>query len=263
MAGFIDKIATINSAVRTVIALVVVGAMGTAGWIGYTTYNRAELESKAKDEELARREQRIAALEGDLELAKQRVARLETSLRLLKVDHRLAYLDVLDQGTDARGEYTEVAFIEVDGEDRPVDQPKTFRVSGDTVHVAGWVVNFEDRYIENADPERGAPLFLFKSLYGEFQKPADGFPLDKVGTRPGPYNRGGPMSAFEKQIWDKFWEIANDEKKAQSLGIAGNHGSTAFLRVKEGRRYKLELRAGGGLTFTPAGEAPKPVKPAG
>jgi hypothetical protein len=164
MAGLMDKIATINSSVRTALALVVVGAVGTAGWIGYRTYNKADLDLQAKDEELAIRAKRIAALEGDLDSAKRQVARLETSLRLLKVDHRLAYVDVLEQSEDSRGPFTEVAFTEIDAEGRPIDKSKLFRVTGNIVHVAGLVVNFEDQNIENADTERGAPLVMINRL---------------------------------------------------------------------------------------------------
>ncbi|HTN75493.1 MAG TPA: hypothetical protein VL096_09610 [Pirellulaceae bacterium] len=264
MAGFMQSLATINSALRTLLAFVVVSLLGAGGWYGYTTYNEAELKLKAQEQEIAHRDQRISALEGDLELAKQRVAKLETSLRLLKIDHRLAYVDVIQQGTDAGGKlFTDVEFQEIDDNNQQVDAPKQFRIVGNVVHVSGWIVKFEDQYVENADPDRGTSLFLFKSLYGDSQKPIDGFPLDKAGTRPGAYNHGQQITDFEKRIWDDFWNIASDEGKSKSLGIRSSHGETVYFPVAKGKRYKISLRADGGLSFKPDGDAPKPIKPAG
>jgi hypothetical protein len=262
MAGFMEKLATLNSAVRTLLALVVVGGIGVGGWYGYQEYHAADLALKEKDEELALREKRIVALQTDLDLANQRLAKLELALRLLKVDHRLAYVDVIDQGMAGGEPFTEVVFQEVDDQNKPLDDPRMFRIKGSEVHVAGWIVNFEDRYIEGGDPERGNPLFLFKRLHGDSQKPIDAHPLDRDGDLPAAYRRGGPPSELEREIWDRFWEISRDEKQTKARGIRAMGGTSVYWPAEKGKRYRLEMRAGGGLTKQEVGPVPPPGQPA-
>jgi hypothetical protein len=60
------------------------------------------------------------------------------------------------------------------------------------------------------------------------------------------------MSDFEKQIWDDFWNIANDPQRAQQLGIRAAHGEAVSVQLRPGKTYRLQLRASGGLTITPA-----------
>lgn len=264
MAGFMQTLATVNSTVRTLLAFVVVSLLGAGGWYGYSTYHKADLELKAKDEELALKEKRISALETDLQVQKQKIQKLETALRLLKVDHRLARITVLDQQTNASGQTTtEVEFVEIDDQGHPIDSPKKFTINGKMVHVSCWLVKFDDSYVETAAIDRSTTLCLFKSLYGDAQKPMDGFSLDKAGTRPGVYNRGGQASDFEQQIWSDFWNIANDESKSKALGIRAAHGQSVIIEARAGKQYKILLRASDGLSIVPDGDAPKPLKPTG
>src|SRR5690606_35677311 len=64
MAGFMKAIETVNSAVRTLVAVVLVGMLGVAGWFGYSTYNANDLAMREKEREILERDQRISALEG-------------------------------------------------------------------------------------------------------------------------------------------------------------------------------------------------------
>ena len=222
-----QTLATINSTARTLLALVAVSLLGAGGWYGYTTYHKAEIDLQAKNEELAIKEQRIAALESDLQVQKEKIEKLDTALRLLKVDHRLARVTVLDQQTDASGQVTtDVEFVEIDEQGHAIDTPKKFHINGKMVHISCWLVKFDDSYVETAAIDRSTTLCLFKSLYGDAQKPMDGFSLDKEGTRPGVYNHGGQASEFEQQIWSDFWNIANDQGKSKALGIRAAHGQS-------------------------------------
>ena len=257
MAGFIDSVATINSALRTLLAFVLVSVLGVGGWYGYRQYNKADIELREKENEIRERDQKISALQGDLDLAKKRAEKLEIAVRLLKVEHRLANIDVLNQMVGADGKtYTDVEFQEIDDKDQPISEPQKFRLPGKSLHVAGWIVKFEDRFTENADPERGTSLFAFKSIYGDEQKPIDGFPLDKPGQRPGAYGKTREVSDFEQKIWDDFWNLAHDEKRREALGARSLHGTTVFIEARKGWRYQIKLRASDDLTLTQQGESP-------
>jgi hypothetical protein len=268
MAGMMESLSTVNSFLRTMLAIVVVGGTGAAGWYGYTTYNAKEFEAQKKAQALAATEKSLADAQErlqqaevnnarqveelrakDSEIAKlaANVKKLETALYYLKVDHRVARFTAVDQTKDeATGEIaTLIEFVELNDEGQPIDTPRQFRIQGDTVYIDGWVVQFDDKYVEQADLERGTSLLLFKRIFGSGQKPDDGFPLDAVGSAPRKYARGGKMSDFEKKIWDDFWNIANDPAKATTLGIKASHGVAPYMKVQKGTTYKIQLRASG------------------
>jgi hypothetical protein len=70
------------------------------------------------------------------------------------------------------------------------------------------------------------------------------------------------MSDFEKKIWDEFWTIANDEAKANEMGIRAAHGEAPSMKLQKGKSYKVLLRASDGLSITPdSGQPPIPGKP--
>jgi hypothetical protein len=189
----------------------------------------------------------------ELDTAQQENERLSTALRLLKVDHRLAQIDVLSQeGSAQAGDLaTHFTFVELDGQGQPLGRPRQFRVAGDVVYVESWVVKFGDEYVEMGDPLRSTSLCLFRRVFGEAQRPMDGFDLDSDGSLPAAYRNGKEPSELEQEIWKRFWELANDPDEAQKLGVRVVHGEAPFQKMVPGKRYKLLLRASGGLSIAP------------
>jgi hypothetical protein len=119
------------------------------------------------------------------------------------------------------------------------------------IYVDYLTVQFEDKYIEKSDLDRATSIALFQRIFGEHQEPAKGFQLDTVGTRPTAYARGTQMSDFEKKIWDDFWLIANDQKRAQELGIDALQGKAVAIRAQPGKSYEIKLRSTGDITIRP------------
>ena len=283
MSGAVEKIQTVNSFFRTILAFFVVGGVSMGGWYGYTTYNATELETQRKDKELqdahqalnsaeqqleqrqeqinsqrkqlvqkdaelADREAEISDLEVEVTEKEVEIQRLDMALRLHKMQRRLARLTVLDVGQDpvSGKQFSEIEFVELNDLGDPVGQAKRFRIDGDMIYVDYWVVKFEDKYVELADLERGMSICMFHRIFGELQNPKDGFYLDEPGTRPGAYARGSVMSDLEKKIWDDFWDIANDSGKAAELGIRALHGDAVSIKVTKGKSYKVTVRAAAG-----------------
>jgi hypothetical protein len=274
MPSTMENLSTINSFLRTILAMIVLGAVGAASYVGYTTYNQNEINARKSAAELAKanealqlKEQEVAAKTAELaEKTKQLqekevqiasltkdVERLETSLSLLKVNHRLAKLTVTKQGTDeSTGQsFSLVEFVELNDEGAPIDTPREFRVPGEQVYIDSLIVKFEDKYIEQADIERGTSLILFNRIFGDKQQPADGFPLDERNTRPKAYARGGKMTDLERKIWGDFWNIANDKARAAELGIRAAHGGAVSMKVQNGKTYNIKMRSTGEITIEP------------
>jgi hypothetical protein len=266
--------ATVNSALRTLLAFVVVGMVGAAGWFGYSLYHapqqalaekqkeldgiRGELAEQSK---LAQEKQVIIdGLELDIAAKEEEIARLDTAMRLLKVDHRLAELRVLRQEKNAdTGRLASIVeFVEVNDDGAMIDKPRQFDIDGDLVYIECLVAKFEDRFVEASDLHRATSICFFQRIFSEFQEPSDGFELDRVGTRPTAYARGREMSDFERQIWNDFWSIANDRRQAEKLGIRAAHIEAPAIKVRPDKTYRLQLRASGGLTITPIDAPPDP-----
>ena len=274
MAGFTQTVSTVNSLIRTLIALAVCAVLGIAGWVGYDAYQSSrsvwfdsQRELIAARQTLAERETTIDELNDSVQKQKQelnelatqlaqsheRIDRLETSLQLLKVDQRLARVAVLRQRTDPESKriFSTVEFVETNESGEPIDAPRVFEIEGDLIYVDYWVVKFEDKYVEHGTVDRSASICLFRRIFGEHQEPSEGFVIDKVGTRPPAYARDGQMSEFEQTVWNDFWNIANDPQKARFMGIRAAHGEAVSTRLLEGRKYQLKLRASGGLSIAP------------
>ncbi len=256
-----ETVRTANSALRTVLLSVIVFGAGLAGWKGYTLYNRplAMLAEKERELDAVRRslvasEEQVDTLSTEIEQKNKQLERFETSIRLLKLSHRIARLRVLDQTTDPESGrlISNIEFFEVNADGAPLgDQPKQFQIEGNRVYVECLVVKFEDRYIEQADLDRATAICLFQRIFGEFQQPQDGFTLDQVGSSPTSYARGGKVSEFEQQIWNDFWTLASDRKKAAKIGIRAAHADAPSTQVRAGVTYELELRSTGEFTLRP------------
>jgi Tfp pilus assembly protein PilO len=279
----------LNNLTRTILSLAILVVLVGAGWFAYTFYFADKLQAakaleerdaqiaglnqdlKARQqqierlgEELTESHEQIDRLEVDLEAKKQEIERLDTALRLLKVDHRVAQIDVVSQqGSAENGDLvTHITFAEVDDQGNPLEKPRLFSVKGDLVYVDSWVAKFTDDYVEMGDPLRSTSICLFRRLFGEAQTPLDGFVLDPVGSQPAAYRNGGKMSELEEEIWSRLWEYANDPDQAEKVGVRAVHGEAPYVKVLPGKRYKVLLRSSGGLSFAPPEDLPPDAKPA-
>ena len=289
MPGMMDNISTLNSVVRTFLAVVLVGGAGVAGLFAWRTYNdgdravekyreaqtqladatkklsAAEAELTTSRVKLKEQDEEITKLNHDIELKDAEIERQATAMRLLKRDQRVAVISVIDQ-QEIDGElFTTLRFVEVNDQNQPIDEPRTLSVKGDKVYIDTWRVTFDDKYIESADLIRGTALLLLKGIHGEFAPENEYHVLDQPGGTPNAFRgTGKPISAFEREIWGDFWEIANNPERAAKLGITANHGVETYRKVLPGQKYKLMLRATGEQKFIPLGDdEPDPTaKPA-
>jgi len=249
-------IQAIHSLLGMIVALVVLVLLAVGGWLGYRTiHGREDVEKR-----LADREAELQDLKGALAGLNKEVARLETANRLLKVDQRVALIKVFSQEHDKDGKVTstDYEFKEVDQQGRSLGESRKFSVQGDVVYVEAWVVDFDDKLVEEADPLRGTSLCLFKRTYGERQTPANGFRLDQEGSLPVPYRGAKEMSALEREIWNGFWALSNDPGKQTKLGIRSVGGRGIHQKVEAEKTYRVMLRASGGLSVRPEDTPPKP-----
>ncbi len=249
-----ETIRTVNSTFRTLLFAVLVVGAGIAGWQGYSLYNEPQQKLAEKQRELDSLHNDFTQLAKQLDVKEKQLVRARTSLRLLKLSHRVARFQVLDQvANEETGRLvTTLEFFEVNNEGAPIDERRRrFKIEGDRIYVECLVAKFDDKYIEKADLDRSTAICLFQRIFGEYQQPQEGYQLDEMGSSPTSYARGGQVSEFEQKIWDDFWEFASDRKKAAELGIRAAHADAPSTRVKKGVTYELELRSTGEFTLGP------------
>ncbi len=248
-------IQALNSLLGMLLAVVLVVLLAAGGWYAYQNYYAAKFELEA---ELAASQEEVDRLEKDLETKRHEIARLGTALKFMKVDQRLARITVLSQSgsAEAGNLSTRFSFVEVDRHGKPLGDPRVFNIEGDLAYIDSWVIKFGDEYVEKGDSLRAASICLFRRVFGEKQLPADGFRLDEEGRQPSVYRTGEEMSDFEKDLWSRFWDYANDPALAQEMGVRAAHGEAPSIQLRPGKSYRIELRASGGISVVPE-ESPK------
>jgi len=250
-------VSTFTNVVR-LFFLLVITAGGVFGWRVWNREGEHAEQIAAKNVELAKlrddlatKSAAITKLSADLGAAKREVERLNLALKLMKVDRRMARVVVLEQSPSATpGRVkTRVRFEEVDAQGNPIGKPRELTIEGDVLYVDSLVVKFDDLLVEQGDPLRAASLCHFRRLFGEYQQPSDGTPVDAPGERPAAYGGAEGMTELEQSIWRDFWTLANDPKRAASMGIRAAHGEAPSMKLKPGEVYRVTLRASSGLTI--------------
>ncbi|MFN3150832.1 hypothetical protein [Bremerella sp.] len=244
MAKVVDAIDRFNNSVRTLLILLLLIAFSTVSYYGWSVYNEKELEIAAKNKEIEQHVAKIGELQNELEL-------LALRLKLLKVDRRIGRLSVISQEKPEGAERVEsvIEFVEFNEQGQPITEPQRFKIDGDMVYVNGKVVKFEDELIETNDPLRSASIYILQKIYGEHQKPIEGFTIDKEGERPEAYGLRDEPNEFEQKIWNNFWDIANDPVKAAEYGVRAAQEESEGMRVQPGKQYDVQIRSSDGLTI--------------
>jgi hypothetical protein len=105
--------------------------------------------------------------------------------------------------------------------------------------------------IEEDDPFKGRALMLFRRIFSSTMRPEDGFVIDVEGQAPEAYAEQQAPSGFEKDLWKRFWDLANDEKLAKEHGVRAIHGDAPYMRLEPDRVYEVCLRSTGEVIITP------------
>ncbi len=245
--------------IGSLILILIFGFVAYGLWGLYQhVMQRVNLEKEVGQlrEELKIQSEENKALRSKNQELMREVERLRLANRLLKVDTRLAILDVLRQegSPTEQNLRTTVVFQEVDSTGRPIAPRHQFTIDGDVLYIDAWVAKFQDQFVELGDEFRGGSICLFRRLFGENQKPSEGLVLDLEGDSPGAYREGREVSEFEREIWANFWKLANDPAQAEKRGLRAVHGEAVYMKLVPGTRYRIQLRSSDGLTILPEGE---------
>jgi hypothetical protein len=185
------------------------------------------------------------------------IAELSGRLDRLKAEDLVGDLAVTGQERGPDGAMvTHLSFVEYRPGTTDKLIAKTFTVRGEEVYVDALVVHFDDRFVEVGDGLRGRSLLLFRRAFGDQQKPSEGVPLWTSGGGredpvPAGLEQGGAAAAFERDLWVRFWTLANDPEAAHRAGVRVAQGEAPHVVARPHQIYQLKLRAAGGLELKP------------
>jgi hypothetical protein len=188
---------------------------------------------------------RIVKLEQDKQ-------RLETYLKLLEHTERRARIEVLRQVSSPEGTLqTTIRFTETDATGKPISASRDMTLPGQEVYFDALVIKFDDHFVEQDDPLKGHALMLLRRIFSSNMRPEDGFAIDTEGQAPEIYAERQAPNSFEKDLWKRFWELANDDTLAKAHGVRAIHGDAPYMRLESGRVYEVLLRSTGEIIITP------------
>ena len=135
------------------------------------------------------------------------------------------------------------------------NQSSTFEVEGDKVYVDALVIKFLSRYVAAGDGQRGKSIALFYRLFGEHQRPAEGFSLAGVSEEAWGYSVHGALGYFEISLLKKFWNYSNDSTLATRDGVDCAFGEAVMLKPQRATLYTLSLAHNGSVLVRPEAAA--------
>ena len=259
MPTMMENVKTVNSSVRTLLMLSVCGALGWGSYVGYNNYVKPGMEANQAKADLEELKKDYEAQQANLQQKEQELIqvneekdRLATSIKLLKIDRRMANIEILEKFENEDGEPAlRVRFTEVDEFGDPVGSSRDFELRGEKIYIDCWIVQFQDKYIEQQDMLRSASLCVFKSIFGEIDGPMGAKPLDnQTDHRPGVY-KDEAQNAFEAKIWDDFWNVSNNPSLQDELGIRASHGQANYVKAEPGKIYQVKIRSSGAASLEP------------
>lgn len=222
------------------VALVAVAAVSV-----YLAYELVIVPRRALQDQLRAQKETIVRLE-------QEKQRLEAYLKILKHIERRARVEVLRQTRDQQGKLqTTIRFTEIDAAGKPMTVSRELTLPGVEFYFDTLVIKFDDHFIEQGDPLKGQSLLLFRRIFSSTMRPEDGFVIDVQGQAPEIYAGRQAPSSFERELWSRFWDLANDEKLAHEHGVRAIHGDAPYMRLEPDRVYEICLRSTGEVIITP------------
>jgi hypothetical protein len=240
--------------IRLFVWSVVLVAVAAAGI--YLAYELVVKPQRALQDQISEQKETILKLEQDKQ-------RLEAYLKILKRIDRRARIEVLRQEKDQQGNLqTTIRFTEIDDAGKPMNVSREMTLPGQEVYFDTLVIKFDDHFIEQDDPFKGRALMLFRRIFSSTMRAEDGIVIDVEGQAPEVYAERQASSGFEKELWKRFWELANDEKLAKEHNVRAIHGDAPYMRLEPDRVYEICLRSTGEVIITPGTRlAPPPTTP--
>lgn len=234
-------------------------ALGTfaalAAFWSYHFYDKStshERELEARDEQIVSLENRVAIADQTIDELEEKVLELELARELLRLNHRIAQIEIVRQGPAEDGSRdieTEFVFTELNDIGEPIGEGETMVIKGKQIYLDGVIVKFDDSYVESGDALRGTSVALFKRIFSEQVSANDGIVIDSKNKHPLPFQGDDLPDPLYQQLFERIWDYANSPEESEKLGVRAIHGEAVSIEAREGKTYRVELRQSDGLSL--------------
>jgi len=183
--------------------------------------------------------------------------RLETYLKILKRIDRRARVEVLRQAKDQQGILqTTIRFTEVDDAGKPINVSREFTLPGQEVYFDTLVIKFDDHFVEQGDPIKGAALMVFRRIFSSTMRAEDASPSTRRARCPRSTRSGKPPATSRRISGDasgtlpttRNWRrsAACEPSTATRLHASGARPGLRNLPEIDGRSHHHAGNADGG-----------------
>ena len=171
---------------------------------------------------------------------------LKMAITNLTQETQIGYAKVLTQEKTPNGVVTRILFVETDPRDSSPILKKEFQMDGDIVHFDALIVKFGSQLVMDGK-ERA--IYLWRRVYGEKMRPEEGFPIEEAGQEPARYRSlTNKLGLHDRGLfWQGIWDLANDPKRLENLGIKAVFGNVVYEQLRPGKIYVFKADSNGSL----------------
>jgi hypothetical protein len=171
--------------------------------------------------------------------------KLKAAITSLTHEDQIGFAKVTKQEEREGKLYTTLRFVETARGDLLTKVlEREYEIEGDLVHFDALIVTFSDDAVMDG---KARSLYLWRRIYGENMKPADGYPIDAYGERPERYADLLQELRWPDQqtFWQAIWDLSNDPAALREHGIKAIYGNAVYKRLRPGLIYVFTIGADG------------------
>lgn len=173
---------------------------------------------------------------------------LQKAITSLTHEDQIGYAKVIKQEKRDGELYTTLRFVETDRDDPlNVVLEREYEIKGNVIHFDALIVSFPHSAVMDG---KTRSLYLWRRIYGEYQSPADGFPIEEIGTAPARYAKLlNTLKLPEQQMfWEAIWDLSDNPTALSKYGIKAIYGNAVYKRLSPGLIYVFKIGADGQVT---------------
>ena len=173
---------------------------------------------------------------------------LKQVIERLEADSRIAEVLVTDVHYDEakKKNFTTIKFLEYDAQQNPL-QPEYFTFSGNIIQFQSLVIRFDDFRIRAGNPLKGKSVYIFWKVFMLDGSNTQEYEITKMKDVPRGYQVGEVANAFERKLWEKFWDYALNTSEAEKMGIKNAQIEAPGTMFIPGTIYTVKIEHDGGM----------------
>ena len=159
---------------------------------------------------------------------------LKQSLSHLISEEQIGYAKVMRQERKDGRLWTTLRFVETARDDKLKKiLEKEYTIEGDIVHFDALIVKFGPQMVMD---KNARALYLWRRVYGEKDKPEDGFAIEEAGAESARYaDLFKLLSVKERSLfWENIWQLATDPERLKAYDITAVYGNAVYTRLRPG-----------------------------